>query len=246
MKIFYCFVFAWLASGLGFAGLSPDELIKKQGSLIFQDNFDRSEADDTREQVGAEWVTNSEKRAAGAKQADLKDGYLNIRMAKHANHAVSVRHDAPFDDGVVKVRFRMNDEKGIGFNFNDPACKVSHAGHICHVGVKPKKLDFRDGKTGVFDKEIRKKRLAGASKAEINQLIKGTQSNVDVDLELGLWYEMTIVIQGDVMSAWIDGKKIGELVSEGVDHKVKQNMAFSVGGNTDVDDLRIWSLGTNK
>jgi hypothetical protein len=53
---------------------------------------------------------------------------------------------------------------------------------------------------------------------------------------------MTIVIQGDVMSAYLDGKKIGQLRSEGVDHKVKQNLAFSVPGRADVDDLRVWSL----
>jgi hypothetical protein len=141
-----------------------DDLIAAKGQLIFQDDFNRAEKDDSKEQLGDGWVTNSKTRAAGTKQADLKDGTLVITMAKHADHGVSVRHDAPFDDGVVRVRFRMHDPKGIGFNFNDPKCKSSHAGHICHVGVKPKAVDFRDGKTGVFEKSIRGKRLAGATK----------------------------------------------------------------------------------
>jgi len=219
-----------------------DRLILAEGKLVFEDDFERSETDDSKEQLDRGWVTNSEKRAAGTKQADLQDGYLRITMAPHANHGVSVRHDAPFDDGVVQVRFRIHDSKGIGFNLNDPNCKVSHAGHICHVGVKPKRVDFRDGKTGIFDLKIREKRLAGASKEEINALTRDKFAYHDVDLELGRWYELKILIRGDVMSAWIDGVSVGSLKSYGIDHAVKQNMAFAVSGTADVDDLRIWSL----
>jgi hypothetical protein len=236
--------------GLMIAGLSAQEspageindLIEAKGTLIFQDDFNRAEKDDAKEQLGDGWVTNSKTRAAGTKQADLKGGVLVITMAKHADHGVSVRHDAPFDDGVVRVRFRMHDQKGIGFNFNDPKCKSSHAGHICHVGVKPRAVDLRDGKTGVFEKSIREKRLAGASKAEIQKLTKGTLAYRKVQLETGKWYEMTIIILGDEMTALIDGKQVGKLKSAGIDHKVKQNLAFAVSGTADVDDLRIWSL----
>ncbi len=235
---------AWLSAASG--GQTFELLIKEHGVLVFEDNFDRSEADDSKEDLGRGWVTNSQKRAAGTKQADLENGVLVITMAAHADHGVSVRHDAPFDDGVVQVKFRMKDAKGIGFNFNDPSCKVSHAGHICHVGVKPGKIDFRDGKTGIFDHKIREKRLAGAPKAEIDKLTKGTLANFDADLKTGQWYEIAIVIQGDVMTAYIDDKKIGELKSPGIDHAVKQNMAFAVSGVVEVDDLRIWSLGTKK
>lgn len=222
-----------------------EHLISTKGQIVFEDDFERSETDDSKEQLDRGWVTNSEKRAAGTKQADLQDGFLKITMAPHANHGVSVRHDAPFDDGMVQVKFRIHDSKGIGFNFNDPNCKVSHAGHICHVGVKPKQVDFRDGKTGIFDLKIREKRLAGASKEEINALTRDKFAYHDVDLELGRWHEMKILIRGDVMSAWIDGVSVGSLKSYGIDHAVKQNMAFAVSGTADIDDLRIWSLRTD-
>lgn len=239
----FCFA-CFIALGQFVAGSTEhlEGLISLRGQLVFEDDFDRSESDDSKEQLNRAWVTNSEKRAAGTKQADLRDGYLSIKMAPHADHGVSVRHDAPFDDGVVQVRFRIHDSKGIGFNFNDPNCKVSHAGHICHVGVKPKQVDFRDGKTGIFDLAIREKRLAGASKEEINALTKGKFAYYDVDLELGRWYELKIMIQGDVMSAWIDGVSVGSLKSPGIDHVLKQNMAFAVSGTADVDELKIWSL----
>ena len=219
-----------------------DKLLKAEGLLIFEDDFNRSEQDDSKEQLGKKWTTNSKSRAQGTKQADLKDGALSITMAKVADHGVSIKHAAPFDDGVVKVRFRMHDFKGIGFNFNDPQCKVSHAGHICHVGVKPKKVDFRDGKTGIFDLKTREKKLAGASKEQIAKLTEGKFAYFDVNLKKDQWYEITILIQGDVMTAWIDDQKIGQLKSKGIDHKVKANLAFAVSGMADVDDLKIWSL----
>ncbi|QGJ70178.1 Hypothetical protein PBC10988_18720 [Planctomycetales bacterium 10988] len=219
-----------------------EQLIQSQGTLLLHDDFNREEKDDTKEQLGKQWKTNSKARAKGTKQADLNNGMLTITMAEVADHGVSIKHDAPFDDGVVKVKFRMHDWKGIGFNFNDPKCKVSHAGHICHVGVKPRMVDFRDGKTGIFDLEIREKKLGGASKEEIQRLTEGKFNHVQGKFNTNQWYEITILIQGDVMTAWIDGEKIGELKSEGIDHKVKQNMAFAVSGVADVDDLRIWSL----
>ncbi|MBT5168601.1 MAG: hypothetical protein HOL92_09020, partial [Opitutales bacterium] len=124
------------------AAESPDALIKR-AKLVLEDNFNRSEKDDSKEQLGREWVTNSEKRAHGVKQADLKDDTLVIVMAAGANHSVSVRHDAPFDDGIVQVRFKLHDAKGIKFNFNDPkANKVSWAGHIARVVVTPKSVSI--------------------------------------------------------------------------------------------------------
>jgi hypothetical protein len=47
------------------------------------------------------------------------------------------------------------------------------------------------------------------------------------------------------MSAWIDTFSVGSLKSYGIDHAVKQNMAFAVSGTADIDDLRIWSLRTD-
>jgi arylsulfatase A len=219
-----------------------DSLLKSHGKLVFEDDFNRQEEDDAKEQLGRKWVTNSRKRAQGVKQADLKDDALTITMAKVADHGVSIKHDAPFDDGVVQVRFRMHDKKGISFNFNDPKCKVSHAGHICAFGVKPHTVMFRDGKTGIFDKKIREKRLAGATKKEIQKLTRGKFRYAKVQLETGRWYRATILIQGDTMTGWIDDQKIGQLSSAGIDHAVKQNVAFAVSGTADVDDLKVWRL----
>lgn len=233
-----CSVFASEPTGVE----RVDGLLSTQGKLIFQDDFNRKESDDAKEELGKNWVTNSKKRAKGVKQADLTGESVMITMAKVANHGVSMRHDAPFDDGVVQVRFRMFDPKGIGFNFNDPKCKVSHAGHICHFGVKPEDVTFRDGKTGMFDLKIRAKKQAGATKAETAKLLKGTLTHKEVNLELAKWHVMTLLIQGDVMTTWLNGTLIGSMKSPGINHAVKQNLAFAVSGRAEVDDVKIWKL----
>ena len=50
-------------------------------TLLFSDDFERAEADDTKEEVGKGWGTNSKSRAQGQKQVDLKDGAMHITRA---------------------------------------------------------------------------------------------------------------------------------------------------------------------
>ena len=239
IAVFICYSFALLAS-------DPTSLIK-EAKLLLEDDFNRSETDDNKEELGKEWVTNSAKRAKGVKQADLKDNTLHITMAKVADHAISVRHDAPFDDGIVQARFKMHDAKGMKFNFNDPkARKVCWAGHISGIVVKPKSITIQDHKTGIFDLKLREiKKDPNATKEakkKANQIIKSKEATFKVSLKQGQWYQITIINQGPKLTVYIDDKKIGSFSSEGNDHKVKQNLAFSVPGKVSIDDLKIWSL----
>lgn len=209
--------------------------------LLFEDNFNRKEADDSKEQVGDGWWTNSKRRAKGIKQIDLKNNALTITTAKEADHAAVVKHDAPFDDGKVSMRFRLHDKRGMSVNFNDPKCTSSHAGHISQVRIRPDKLIIEDGKTGIFDTKIREKGKAGAPKEEIAKLTKGKSATSTAKVALNTWNELTIEVKGDVLKVLIDGEAAGSLTSEGLDHPVKQNLAFSVPGSADIDDLKIWS-----
>jgi len=61
--------------------------------VIFSDDFNRSELQEAKDEVGNGWSTNSGSRAKGNKQVDLKDGAMHIVMHKEADHAVSVKHD---------------------------------------------------------------------------------------------------------------------------------------------------------
>ncbi len=230
----------------GASAENPDELIKR-AKLIFSDDFNRTEDDDANEQVGNGWVTNSESAAHGVKQADLKDGVLVITQAEGANHSVSVRHDAPFDDGVIKLRFQIFDKTGLKFNFNDPkASKVTWAGHIARVVLTPESVTISDDKTGVFDLKVRSKRqnknLGEEEQAELTKFLAKKSVKLKAPIKPKQWYEMTIANIGPKFEVYIDDELVGSFSSEGLDHKVKQNIAFGVSGTVAVDDLRVWSL----
>ena len=168
-------------------------------------------------------------------------------MAAGANHSVSVRHDVPFDDGIVQFRFALHDAKGIKFNFNDPrANDVSWAGHIARVVVTPKSLSIGDDKKGVFDLKIREQRqnknLPKSDKAKLDAFLKTKTAIFKNPLKEDRWYELRIVNTGSKLEVYIDRKKVGEFISEGLDHKVKQNLAFGISGRATIDDFKILSL----
>ncbi|MCM8530595.1 MAG: hypothetical protein NE330_05480 [Lentisphaeraceae bacterium] len=219
---------------------TPSELTSK-AKLIFEDNFNRKEANTSKEELGKSWKTNSQKRAKGVKQADLRDDVLYIKMAKEADHGVSVLHTNPFNNGVVKIKFKLLDSKGIAFNFNDPkAKKVTWAGHVCAVKVTPKAVKIEDQIDGRFRLDIYKLNKEGKKK-EAAKLRKGKDISKKNSLDIGKWYEMTMIFQDTVLSAYIDDKKITELDSKGLAH-LKDNIAFAVSGEVEVDDLRVYSL----
>ncbi|MDB4504855.1 hypothetical protein N9240_02910, partial [Akkermansiaceae bacterium] len=64
----------------------------EKATLLFADDFERSESDDSKEEIGKGWNSNSAKRAKGNKQVDLKDGAMHITFHPEADHAVSVTH----------------------------------------------------------------------------------------------------------------------------------------------------------
>ena len=79
--------------------LSSALVADDRGTLIFEDDFERNESQEATDEIGNGWGTNSKSRAGGNKQVDLKDGAMHITMHTTADHAVSVTHEAEFQDG---------------------------------------------------------------------------------------------------------------------------------------------------
>ena len=111
--------------------LATPTFANDKGTLIFEDDFNRNESQEEKDEPGKGWKTNSEKRAKGNKQVDLKDGAMHIFIHEEADHGVSVVHDAGFTDGAVELRFKL-EAKGdsLGLNFADLKYKEVHAGHL--------------------------------------------------------------------------------------------------------------------
>lgn len=211
------------------------------GQLIFSDDFQRAESQETKDEPGNGWGTNSAGRAKNNKQVDLRDGAMHIYIHKEANHAVSVTHAAAFADGAVAMRFMLEDAKdSLGLDFADMACKTVHAGHLFKATFGAKGVTLADLKTGNMDLKIQEARLAKTLTKEQVAALKEKERSFPWPIEVGKWHELTVRIQGDELSATLDGKAVGSFRSAGIAHPTKQMLRLAVPRNAVVDDVRIW------
>ncbi|GEP43138.1 hypothetical protein BGE01nite_24290 [Brevifollis gellanilyticus] len=212
------------------------------GELIFQDHFDRNESQETTDEPGSGWGTNSKTRAKGNKQVDLKDGTMRIFIHKEANHAVSVTHPAEFTDGAVGLRFMLEDgQDSLGLDFADLDFKEVHAGHLFVARISTKAVQLSDLKTGGMRLDISEARKAKQKlTAEQQAAMKDKSKSFPHELEVGKWHDLIVKVSGDTLSATIDGQLVGSFSSPGIAHPTKRTLRLSVPRNVVVDDVKIW------
>lgn len=216
---------------------------EKKATLIFEDDFERSESDDSKEEIGNGWSSNSEKRAQGNKQVDLKDGALHITFHPVADHAVSVVHPAEFQNGKVTLRFMLlKKEDSLKINFADLQFKEVHAGHLCAATISTTKLQIDDLKTGRMKKEMREASKNKTLTKEQKKLILSKKKTIPNDVAPGKWHDLEITIVGGTMTVSIDGKETGSFTSEGIAHPTKRTLRVGVPKKAIIDDLKIYSL----
>ena len=227
-------------SASGAASASDEESF--DGRLLLQDDFERAESDDTKEQVGNGWGTNSRTRAKGQKQVDLDGGAMHVTRAEVADHGVSVYHDVEFRDAVIRLRFRLGPKDDLGINIADMKEKSVHAGHLCVTRIRPKSVELTDLKTGRMNLEMRKHRLDGTLTAEMKKQIAGKSKTFKVNLTPDKWHSLSVRINGDTMQVTIDDKPVGTFSSPGIAHPTKRRLRLAVNRSAWIDDVTIRSL----
>ena len=212
-------------------------------TLIFEDDFERAESDDSKEEIGKGWTSNSKKRAKGNKQVDLKDGAMHITFHPVADHAVSVVHPAGFQNGKVTLRFMLPTEAdSLGLNFADLKFKEVHAGHICMTKISTKNVQINDLKTGVMALATRKARLDKTITPEQTKALKTKTKRFPNKLEAGKWHTLVVTIKGDTMKVVVNDKEVGAFSSAGIAHPNKGTLRVAVPKKAVIDDLKIYSL----
>ena len=214
------------------------------GTLIFEDDFGRSESQEVKDEPGKGWNTNSKSRAGGNKQVDLKDGAMRIFIHETADHGVSVTQAAEFTNGAVGMRFMLEDKAdSLGLNFADAKCKEVHAGHLFAVRIHTRETRLEDLKTGKMKLEHRAMRKAKKVTPEVTALLKTKEQKFPKKLDVGKWYDLLVTIEGDTLTATIGGEEVGSLTSEGIAHPTKRMLRLAVPKNAVVDDVKIWKKG---
>ena len=228
--------------GLVSSALRADE----RGTLIFEDDFNRNESQETKEELSRGWGSNSRKRAKGNKQVDLKDGAMYIYVHETADHAVSVTHPAEFRDGSVELKFMLEDKSdSLGLNFADLKFKEVHAGHLFVAKISTRDVQLQDLKTGNMNLKTRELRLANKLTSSLQAELKTKAVKFPNRLTPGKWYSLVINVNGDTLSASVDGKHVGSFSSAGIAHPTKRTLRLSVPKNAVVDDVRIFSLAAS-
>ncbi len=231
----------FIAAGASRAG-DDAMLIREEGTVLFQDDFNRHEATPDKEEIGNGWTTNSAWRAKGAKQASLEDGALHVTKAAVADHGVAIFHDAAFRDGAVRLRFKLEEGDDLGVDFVDRELKSVHAGHLCLARVTLKSVTLTDSMTGGMDNAIRERRLAGDNSPELLALLKTKTRSFPVDLKAGEWHTLLVVVDGNALRATVDDQPIGEFKSPGIAHPTKRMITLAVNQSAWVDDVKVWKL----
>ncbi len=225
-----------------FACAAPLLAADDHGTLVFQDDFNRNETQETTDAPGNGWGTNSKARAKGHKQVDLRDGALHIFIHAEADHAVSVTHAAEFADGAVALRFKLEDPRdSLGLDFADLGRKDVHAGHLFAARISPKQVLLQDLATGNMRLDIRETRQAKKPlSAEQKSALEGKEKKIPAQLALGTWHDLLVKISGDELSVSVDGTEVGKLKSPGIAHPTKRVLRLAVPRNAVVDDVKIW------
>lgn len=216
--------------------------IVASAKLVFEDDFERNEANESKEAIGNGWTSNSARRAKGNKQADLVDGYLKVSTHPVADHAAVIFHDAGFKDGAVTMKFKLGVKDSLNLDFVDREDKSTWAGHLFNTVISTSKVNFRDGKYGVFDMSIRERKLAKKLTKEDQVKLKASSKNVAHQITADQWHELFVLVKGDVMSVYINQNKVGEFKTAAVAHPIKRWISITAPKTICIDDLKIYQL----
>lgn len=213
------------------------------GTLVFSDEFERTETQSIKDEPGNGWNTSSSWSAKGNKEVALKDGALYIYIHPEAIHAVDVGHAFQFIDGTATMRFKFHEDKDtLMLNFADLGLKEVHAGHLCAATFGTKRVTLQDMKTGNMLLKYYDARKAGTLSKEDEALLKTKQVAFPNEISLNDWHTLRVTIVGQTMTAFVDGKTIGSFTSPGIAHESKQVLRLLVSNKVTIDDVKYYRL----
>jgi hypothetical protein len=218
---------ALVAIGVASGSLNGDDpRPARAGKVLFEDAFERKD-------LGKAWSVHPD-------SFRIEEGAMVAAQRADADHGAVCQTFVDFKDIVLDFRFRLEGESP-GFNvvIDDRDYKGSHAGHICRVTVRNKKVELRDDKTGAMKNEYFGKLRDKKRRAEVLPLLAGKSHVVDVDVKRKKWHSLRVKIVGSQMTVSLDGRPLGALTSDGIAHASKSDFGFTVlGRSVRFDDVR--------
>jgi hypothetical protein len=225
--------FLWAFGGVRAQAAEGAPELAQKGKQLFADNFARPE-------MAPKW-------RVGKGFFSVKDGVVSIaeNPADHHGAYAYVSPGFPYKDIVAEFAVKFDGARTCSLMINDRNYKESHAGHIVKVTIAPGRVNLADWKYGAMKNDIYEKmKDPGTSpeeKKKIRASIKDKSADFKNDVDALQWHDVRVEIVGDEMLTSIDGKPVGYLKSEGVNHAGKNAIGFEVGGKSVlVKDVKVW------
>jgi hypothetical protein len=226
--------------------------LREQGTLLFEDSFDREEDGNLAQAIGNGWNSATANRVPDVKQADLDGGVLKVINEPRAGHQPHIHHEALFQDGGAIVRFKLPETSApatLTVGFVDRETPGVHAGHLCYTIISntpPPRILLTDRKTGSMNLEILKRRKDYLDRkeplpADLASLLatkeKGFPWKPDHE-----WHDLVLVTEGDEMRVTLDGKFLGSHRSEGFAHPTKRWFSMLMNPSAWIDDVKVYKV----
>jgi hypothetical protein len=235
--ITFAFFLTALVTGNVFAA-DDQPLLGKTGKLLFEDDFSRAE-------IAPKWKI-------GMGFFTIRDGVVTAAENPADNHGAYAYVDPhfPYKDFIAEFSVKFDGGKSCSFRMDDTDYKGSHAGHIIRATITPTSVQLDDSKFGSMKTELYEKmrdpNTTPEEKKQVQAAMKAKTSSFKVDLDLTKWHRNRVEVVGDEMLLSIDGKPVGYLKSEGVNHPTKNAVGFTIGGQSiQFDNVKVWEATTS-
>ncbi len=210
--------------------LQADDISRTE---VFHDDFQRTE-------LGSSWKTN-EKFTKIDGQATILNGALWLRQDADSFQAASAKHEARFQNGVVKVRFQLTDPSGLAVNFYDSALKTVFVGHIFSLRISSQQIIAEDQKFGAMD--LQNRPALQVKNREIEMLVQSLKKSAAIELPTDVWHDLVVNIVDDHLFVTIDEKTVLEHRSKAYAHATKSHVGFHAGkGGVLIDSITVESV----
>ncbi|QVY66096.1 hypothetical protein [Polaribacter sp. Q13] len=209
-----------------------EDLEVKKGTLLFSDDFERTE-------IGNKWEIKE--KFIGA--FSIENGVLVSKEIKDAGHGSVTRAHFKYADVLIEFEFKFEGGKRFNIVMDDSNCKAVHAGHISRVSFSKMGFTVQDDKTGSMNLKLRNE-IKGdpKKKAEFKKMLASKKSIVKLKFEEGKFYHAVITKKNAVLQCEIDGK-IASIKSEGIAHPTLNKFGPTItGGNILFDNFKIWEI----
>lgn len=168
----------------------------------------------------------------------VKDGVLvGARIEAEKKISVNSFLVPPARDLEIALSFRL-EGGSFAIVVDDSTYDGSHSGHLSKILVKADSVYFEDMKTGSNKNEIQA--MKGNFDEATKALLKTKEKTVPVSVAEKTTHQLVVRLEGNTLTASIDGREVGSFAGEGFSHATKDRVClWTMKNSVHFDDVVV-------